>query len=542
MRTPRELGSGGHCCAAPRLCRRLVQVTLAVMLAEALVSPARAQCSTDINRDGKVDGTDLTVFLVEWGDCPPDSSPPPAAGPIIWGSRRASQMIADLAAGTDSLDIVLIGDSNTGSALYGMWGYHSGLSQSLNDRGWLCYGLPIYPAMTEWRNRAAFSLGGWNSTAYVYVPSGALGSGKAQGGSTAYSVWSPGTTWVRYGASQDVPPATDDWAYIESGTYRNAYNGLVLPVESPINSPGLTLWHRIRWGGFSVGNGSFTAETLSASSGMPVATGPTQPTNTGQPYSFSTYEYPFTPPGGAPLLASWSSGAPGATGPCAIHSQTIYCKRKGWSVTSHGYLAGYDSPSIGSTISGIGSTLLKTHLQELRERQIAAGGSGRVLLMTHSGINGNETPAAWTSCHKAIWSTYRSAWAALGYPAGDLAIVSFVGVQRDLEDSSDGGAPGNLIPVREAAKAMALESPDMTVIDVKSILGYARATVGVGNGRSYYQRTGNLPTPGEDITVHLSGGLISDSTKDTSDGYTLVSHAILDALLWSAECGSGTSR
>lgn len=515
---------------------------LASLLALALAHPMRAQCVADLNRDGKVDGNDLTVFLVEWGDCPPESSPPPAAGPIIWGSRRASQMIADLATGTDSLDIVLIGDSNTGSALYGMWGYHSGFSQSLNDRGWPCYGLPIYPAMTEWRNQAAYSLGGWNSFAYLYVPSGALGSGKAQGAGTPYSVWSPRTTWVRYGASQDVPPATDDWAYIESGTYRNAYNGLVLPAESPINSSSLTLWHRIRWGGFSVGDGSFAAATLSGASGMPVATGPTQPTNIGQAYSFSAYEYPFTPPGGVGLLASWSSGASGATGPCAIHSQTIYCRRKGWSVTSHGYLAGYDSQSIGSTISGIGSTLLKTHLQELRERQIAAGGSGRVLLMAHSGINGNETPVAWTSCHKAIWSAYKAAWAELGYPASDLAIVSFVGVPRNVEDSSSAGAPGNLIPVREAAKSMAIENPDMTVIDVKSILGYARAVVGVGNGRSYYQRTGNLPTPGEDITVHLSGGLISDSTKDTSDGYTLVSHAILDALLWSAECGSGTSR
>lgn len=292
----------------------------------------------------------------------------------------------------------------------------------------------------------------------------------------------------------------------------------------------------MRWGGFSSGSGSFTGQTLSDPAGVPIATGPTQHTNNGQTYSFSAYEYPFTPADGVLLRCSWSAGAEGAAGPCAIHSQSIYCKRKGWSVTSHGYLAGYDSQSIGSTISGIGSTLLKTHIQELRERQIAAGGSGRVLLVSHSGINGNETETAWTSCHKTIWSAYKAAWVELGYPAGDLAILSFVGVQRNADDSSGSGAPGNLIPVREAAKAMALENPDMTVVDVKSILGYTRALVGVGNGRSYYQRTGNLPTPGADITVHLSGGLVDNSTKDTSDGYTLVSHAILDALLWSAEC------
>lgn len=513
------------------------------VLVMSLAHPSHAQCASDLNRDGKVDGLDLTVFLTEWGDCLPESPPPPpAAGPIIWGSRRPSQMIADLASGTDSIDIVLIGDSNTGSALFGMWGYHSGFSQAMNDRGWPCYGLPIYPSMTRWRNGVGYSLGGWNATAYVYAPQGALLSGKAQGGATAYSSWSPGSTWVRYGAAQDSPPATDDWAYIQSGSYVNSFNGLILPSESPLNSSSLTLWHRVRWGGFSVGNGSFTGQTLIDPSGTLVATGPTQPTNTGETYSFSAYEYPFTPPGGSGLRASWSSGGPGATGPCAIHSQTIYCKRKGWSVTSHGYLSGYTSASIRATVSGIGSALLRTHLQELRERQVAAGGSGRVLLLTHSGINGNETETAWTTCHRTIWSTYKSAWTELGYPAADLAIVSFVGVPANSEDSSSAGAPGNLVPVREAAKAMALNDPDMTVVDVKSILDYRRAIAGVGNGRSYYQRTGNLPDPGIEITVHLSGGLYSESAKDTSDGYTLVSHGILDALLWSVGCGTGGSR
>ena len=517
-------------------------LTLSPLLALALAHPLMAQCEADLSRDGTVDGTDLAVVLAQWGDCPTDATPNPSTGPIIWGSRRASQMVSDLAAGNDSLDIVLIGDSNTGSALAGMWGYHAGFSQSMSDREWPCYGLPIYPAMTEWGNGAAYSLGGWNATAFIIAPTGVLRSGNATGGSTAYSVWSPATTWIRYGSSQGPSPARDDWAHIPFGTYSNSFNGVWLWPANPLNSASLTLWHRVRWGGFSGGDGSFTGQTVSDATGAPIATGPTQVTDVGQSYSFAAYEYSFSPPGGVLLRCSWSSGAAGAVGPCAIHSQTIYCKRKGWSVTSHSYLAGYDSQSIGATISGIGPTLLKTHLQELRERQVAAGGSGRVLLIAHSGINGNETPLAWTSCHKAIWSAYRSAWAELGYPSSDLAIVSFVGVQRDSEDSSNGGTPGNLVPVREAAKAMALENPDMTVVDVKSILGHARAMAGVGNGRSYYQRTGNLPTPGEDITVHLSGGLISESTKDTSDGYTLVSHAILDALLWSAECGSGTPR
>lgn len=210
---------------------------LAPFLALALAQPLMAQCTADLNRDGKVDGSDLAVLLARWGNCASDSSPPPAAGPVIWGSRRPSQMIADLAAGADSLDIVLIGDSNTGSALAGMWGYHAGLSQSMNDRGWPCYGLPIYPAMTEWNNGPAYALGGWNATAFIFVPTGALNSGRVRGRNTPYSAWSPGSTWVRYGAAQDSPAATDDWAYVESGTYRDSFNGVWLPGASPLNSP-----------------------------------------------------------------------------------------------------------------------------------------------------------------------------------------------------------------------------------------------------------------------------------------------------------------
>ena len=133
----------------------------------------------------------------------------------------------------------------------------------------------------------------------------------------------------------------------------------------------------------------------------------------GAAYSFGTYEYSFSVTNPTEYMhASWSGGAGGAVGPCAIHSHTIYCKRKGWSVTSHGYLSGYDSPSINQVVTSIGSTLLQTHLQELRERQIAAGGTGRVLLMSHSGINGDETAANWTDCHVSIWNTYKAAWAA----------------------------------------------------------------------------------------------------------------------------------
>lgn len=533
-------------------------------------------------------------------------------GPVMYGSRRAGTFIKDLASGADSLDIVVIGDSNTGSALAAMWGYHNGFSQAMFELGWLCYGLPIYPAMTSW-SPASYALGGWNASAFLYAPTGNLASGNVSGGATSYSVWTPGkvstvtisnaspgvitytthgltagapvflaTTgalpaglsagatyyvktvltadtftvastptgtaintssagsgthtiqtcpWVRYGSASATPPAKDDWAYIASGSYAQNFNAVEMAVAHPLNDTSLTLWHRVRFGTFTASGGSFQARAR-AYDGTPVyASGSVQSTQ-GAAYSFGTYEYSFSVTAPTEYIhASWSGGAGGANGPCAIHSHTIYCKRKGWSVTSHGYLSGYDSATINQVATSIGSTLLQTHLQELRERQIAAGGTGRVLIVSHSGINGAETATDWTNCHVAIWNTYKAAWAALGYPLTDLAIVSFVGVPANSADTSNSGSTGNLIAVRAAANALPNTQPDMTVVDVKSIMPYSRAIVGIGNGRSYYQRTNNLPNAGSDITVHLSGGTYTGSTRDTSDGYTVLAHEILQLLL-----------
>jgi hypothetical protein len=620
-------------------------------------------------------------------------------GPVVYGSSRAGQFLSDLAAGTDSLDVVILGDSNTGSAIGGMWGYHAGFSQTFNDRQYQCYGLPIYPAMTEW-GLNDYGLGGWNASAYLSNATGNLLNGNVSGDSTAYTVWNPGDiatvtisnaspavitytahglqasdpvfltttallpaglsntltgvavagtagqfsctavtvplavsqpvrisgtftngnsitayvdptvyyiiatngsttftlsatrggtavttvvgssgigaafnvsntgftywvkdvltpdtfticvgpqgsavntssagvgthtiqtgTWVRYGSATGYPPAKDSWAYIASGTYTNNYNGVemngvdaVLPARPhPLNSASLTLHHRVVYGTFATGSGSFQGRSRQYGGSPVYASGPVQST-VGAAYSSNVYEYQFTPNGNG-MSCSWSGGAAGATGPCAILTHTVYCKRKGWSVTSHGYLAGYNSVGIESVITTIGSTLLREHLKELRTRQTSGTGSGRVLLVVHSGINGTageqESAARWTSCHLAVWNTYKAAWSALGYPATDLAIVSFVGEPKNADDSSNNSDPENLIPVRTAANAMAVANPDMTVVDVKKLMNYQQLVYVPIGGANFYQAGSS--------NVHLSGGASS-----TTDGYTVVSNMIVSALL-----------
>lgn len=446
---------------------------------------------------------------------------PDSSGPNVYGSRRPCDFLTDLSNGSDSLDVLVIGDSNTMSASAGAYGYHNGLSQAFQNKGWNCYGTSVYPTMTSWEPGAVgskYSLGGWNSTAYISRVTGNLASGNSSGGGTAYSVWTPGTNWVRYGSYTATPPAKDDWAYIASGTYSDDYNAIDVEAIHPLNTSALTLWHRLRWGSFNSGSGSFRGRTRNYSSGAVYATGPSQSTNTGVSYSYSAYEYSFTPVGvnTTKFNSSWSG--PTATGPCAILNQSIYCKRKGWAVTSHGYISGGNSSTISTIISGIGNTPLSNQLKEIRERQISAGGTGRVLLFVHSGINGADTGSTWTAAHKSIWNTYKSAWSALGYPATDLAIVSMVGAPRNSADTSNGSA--SLPAVRTAANDMALQNPDMTVVDVKKLVPYTALSYGIGiSNKTYYQNNTTSD-------VHLS-----DPSGTNSNGYEVVSSHIINQLL-----------
>lgn len=433
-----------------------------------------------------------------------------------YGSLAPSQFLADLASGANSLDIIVVGDSNTMSATSGAYGYHHGFSQAMQNKGWSCYGTSVYPTMTGWTGAgASYSLGGWQSSCYLANPTGNLASGNTSGGSTAYSVWTPGTNWVRYGSYTASPPAKDDWAYIASGTYSDNYNAVEMFAAHPLNVNTLTLYHRVVYGTFTFGTGAFQGRTRAYAAGTVYATGPSQST-IGSAYSVNSYEYSFTPQG-VYLNSSWSG--PTATGPCAILSHSIYCKRKGWSVTSHGYISGGDSTTIASIVTGIGNTPLQNQLREIRTRQIAAGGTGRVLIVAHSGINGADTATTWTTAHRNIWATYKSAWAALGYPMADLAIVSFVGAPKNSADTSNSGSTGNLIAVRAAANLMAQQNPDMTVVDIKSLVPYDALTYGIGvSSKTYYQNNTTSD-------VHLS-----DPSGSNCNGYEVMSSTIINAL------------
>lgn len=464
-------------------------------------------------------------------------------GETTFGSLRPSQFLSDLAAGRDSLDIVIVGDSNTGSALADMWGYHHGFQQALYTRGYTMYGTPVLPVITGLTSGSASATPNiWRGSNTMFsgiAANNPLLDGNVSGGSTPYAAWSPSVTWTRYGSSTGTPPYKESWAYLNGTAQWFSADGVVIDSNHPLSANGQTVRYRVRYGRFVGSTGyfcpivrnianveqtaKFAVPTLSVSGGV----------------DSLAVERSWTTSGSTGFKGGWAYIGPSTPtaeqtrGPVAIHSHSMYRAVKGFAVTSHGYQGGETSTQIATKIDAIKNGVLTEHLKELRERQIAAGGSGRVLVMAQSGINGADTAATWVAAHQTIWAAYRSAWATLGYPTSDLAIVSWVGHVLNATDTSDTGATGNMAACRIAAQQMAANSPDHCVVDVKKLMAYEQLLWAGGNGTTFYQRYNNIPTAGANIVAHLSGGWYSDApiTYGPSDGYSTMSNLIVSALL-----------
>jgi hypothetical protein len=213
----------------------------------------------------------------------------------------------------------------------------------------------------------------------------------------------------------------------------------------------------------------------------------------------------------------------------------MYRVTKGWSVTSHGYQAGETSTQIAAKLEAVKGAPLQEHLRELRQRQILAGGTGRVLVFAHAGVNGAETATEWVAAMRLLWGAYKYAWSALGYPSADLAIVAVVSHQiNEADTSANLTIPGNMAQMRAAAKQMVISEPDMTTLDLAQLMPYQRLLNGTlvsGVAKSFYQRdaSGNPPATGN---AHLSGGYVSVTpTWSPTDGYSEMAHQIIGALI-----------
>lgn len=407
----------------------------------------------DLDGNGLVEFLDVAVMLMEYGPSP--------------DALRPRTMLGDLLANRAHLDVVVIGDSNaTYSDGQGSRGYAGGLVDELGGRGATMYATGLFATATS-------------GTTPAYHRLGATGSGRGPEASVTVNDAST-TGWRRGGLSLHSlagdylrsparPIQMDsrvlDWAYLPFGsTVNNASTEWVALYPESVSGTelhsGVAGAYRVvvAWGTVGADAGREPLNLMLSETGSPTQFAEV-PMDGSPGSSIFAWEMRFPArPGRGALRAQFAGGAGGTTGPVGVLLRSIYRTDRlpgygvsvlqAWSGGTTTQIAESLTPSIGVTIDTI-----RTFLREVRERQIAAGGQGRVLVFLNMGVNNGtgeaSAPARCPGDTASIIASVDSAWRSLGYPADDLAYIATAshdgGVSRYDPAATNAAMRGGLI-------------------------------------------------------------------------------------------------
>jgi len=421
----------------------------------------------------------------------------------VYGGSVATSFLRDLVAGVDSLDIMCIGDSNIG---FGSYGYAHGFNRVLN----YSYGIPWYatPLLA-----GSCSDGPTNASGTDLQPGILLRwCGNAQAGSTgtvrtlveASVSSSPVYTYAQNlktalgfdttnystASTRRLPifQRNFGWygAYVDDAvTYTSAANNNLIQMNNthPMNygsgTGGTALAYRTVIGTFNGGSGQFKLRAANNSTLANLATSSSYiSTNTGSDgyanaSQISALQLNFISPSTTPttLICSWDGMNSGnsVTGPfaCLYHS-IIRQSGKGFASNTFLYGSGRSPTTIADSIEYC-DKLVDAFIKELRDRQIAAGGSGRVLVFVNMGINSstNDNGAAYIAAANRIISRISSRWTLTGGSAANLAFV-FTATHPTTAGGSESTWAANRVGIAAGINAWATSNAqsNVTVVDI----------------------------------------------------------------------------
>jgi hypothetical protein len=125
----------------------------------------------------------------------------------------------------------------------------------------------------------------------------------------------------------------------------------------------------------------------------------------------------------------------GVNGKFAGFLQSAIAVKKGVSVSAICWYGGATMTDISDGCVDVGDGTLATWLREARTRQIAAGGSGRVVVLLHGGANTDTgEPESWTTAATSMKTRFEAAWSALGFPTSDLGFLMMPSAPRANPD------------------------------------------------------------------------------------------------------------
>jgi len=220
--------------------------------------------------------------------------------------------------------------------------------------------------------------------------------------------------------------------------------------------------------------------------------------------------------------ADSATNADQANGPFACLWQSVIRPNfKGYSVSCLNYFGGLTTTQVAEKVEDC-DKMLDAYLKELRERQIGntpgSAGTGRVLVFMNSGINGTETTTTWPAAAQRIIDRFRARWVATGGSVDNLAFVFTL-----THPTTDAGVTwtANRAAVAAAANAYAVANGNnynLAVVDIGQML------TGLVMSRYSMYDSGSQ--------AHLTKVAIPPSTVTTAaDGYETITQAVVNSLI-----------
>jgi hypothetical protein len=481
----------------------------------------------------------------------------------FYGSTRAASFIRDARAKSDSVDIITIGDSNAGSP--GGYGYTVGVHRVMSYQyGIDLYATPLLPG-GNFLNTFTFSglsngmaltgtalsttldnvAGGSGSTGNARLMTLYTGDSEINGlvthlGFNSTNSGNDGTTMLpKPNAWQWMPvviPTGTIWTG-SGGTANTVRLGPGVPISeaSPLNygaagNGATNLQYRCVVGTFNASGGQFKLTVMNTNSfGLNVRSANFISTQTvGGGYGYKTETLNFTTQNTATpgVYCGWDGANSGVgnatTGPFAcLWASVIERSKLGYSVSNLTYHGGNNGTGLADRIEGMDKNL-DLYLKEIRERQVEAGGSGRVIVFVSYGINTDLSPtpeAAWTNAADRIKARIQARWVSTG---GSLANLAFMFVpSHSVPSGTVSPWDVNRTSVVGAAGAWATsnlnDGSGTCVIDSNTQYTSVKLTKGPAPAGSLYDSGGQ---------AHLNG-----TTSSGLNGYDAVTGAVFNTML-----------
>jgi lysophospholipase L1-like esterase len=437
--------------------------------------------------------------------------------PGVYGSSRVGRFLLDATTQTDSVDIIIVGDSNTN---IGGWGWADGFNFALQTyTSALEYATPITPT-SSWNANSYYGVYATNGL-YSRIPTpptpivnptgspalgGTLVSGKASGPAALTTLMTRGTG--------NLQPNTSpfDYGWIAGAVeFADPFSGVLSYQDATrLSWSQLAIRYRVVHGkGPSMGTlrlgARFDEDSFTTIATTSVACAQAS-------YEWVTSELLLTADSARTNKAvAYAFAADNfvpsckITGPMAIALNSICTQRKGYAVTCMNHHGGASMDTVAGNVVQA-ATIMRQYLKEARSRQIVCGGSGRVVVCIQGGCNDGVNP--WGQSATTFFEQCATEWAALGYPSSDLAFLGFVSHQENN--------PDDMTAERSSAIALAASSPQYTIVNILTFVSFNDMTYGGGSNVTWFA---NASTE----RIHLS-----------ESGYKAISGRIITRLLASA--------